>query len=118
MSGPRVFSGFRSPYTLECLDPEIESAGQRPASISFEHSHNHFRNRLDPTHLLPFKCSHEITSFLHDPQQTISSITSHVAPVTRKWHLGFSTAASLKIGSQPVHCFGFMENVRPILFPS
>ena len=49
------------------------------------------------------------------PQQTI---TSRVAPVTRNWHLGFLKEASFKIGSQPVHYFGFTGNVRPMLFPT
>jgi hypothetical protein len=43
-------------------------------------------------------------------------ITSHVAPITRKPHLGFFKAASFESGSQQDHYFGFMESVCPILF--
>jgi hypothetical protein len=49
------------------------------------------------------------------PQQII---TSHVIPIARKTHLGFSKAASFRSGSQQDHFFGFMENVCPVLFPT
>jgi hypothetical protein len=45
-------------------------------------------------------------------------ITSHVAPITRKPHLGFFKGASFRSGSQKDRSFGFTENVRPALYPT
>jgi hypothetical protein len=53
------------------------------------------------------------------PHQILQpTITSHVVLITRRLRLGFFKAASFRSGNQQVHCFGFTENVCPVLFRS